>query len=155
MVDLEVIKKEYIVYLGRYKCLLVDGGCHECCSNKPKTDGRYYSVKYKQKSYLLHRLIFENTIKKIPTGFILRHTCDNVLCVNPRHLIIGTHKDNSNDARIRGRLAKGEKNAMSKLTQNDVDEIRSSVDDKHTLSNLYGVDERTIRNIIANRTWVI
>lgn len=45
-------------------------------------------------------------IKGSPKGFVIRHTCDNKLCCNPKHLLSGTHKDNARDRVERG-LAKG------------------------------------------------
>ena len=46
---------------------------------------------------------------KIPEGKIIRHTCDNPPCVNPEHLLVGTHKENTNDMIERGRRPSGKK----------------------------------------------
>jgi len=35
-----------------------------------------------------------------------RHTCDNTICVNPRHLLWGSHADNMHDAAVRGLMKK-------------------------------------------------
>ncbi len=40
---------------------------------------------------------------EIPTGMVLRHKCDNKVCVKPSHLEIGTPKDNVRDTWDRGR----------------------------------------------------
>jgi len=36
--------------------------------------------------------------RRIPTGMVVRHTCDVKLCVNPAHLILGRQRDNILDA---------------------------------------------------------
>lgn len=49
------------------------------------------------------RFSYEAFKGPIPDGLIVRHTCDNPLCVNPDHLLAGTYQDNTQDAIRRGR----------------------------------------------------
>ena len=65
----------------------------------------YGALKVNRKVIDAHRLSFELHYGKIGHSRILvRHTCDNRNCVNPNHLVIGTHSENMRDAFIRGRL---------------------------------------------------
>lgn len=62
--------------------------------------GRFY---IKPKYYGAHRIAYEIYKGEIPPTFVVRHRCDNPLCVNPQHLELGTRKDNVDDMYIRGR----------------------------------------------------
>lgn len=41
----------------------------------------------------------------VPLGLVVRHRCDHPPCVNPHHLLAGTHADNVADKVLRGRAA--------------------------------------------------
>lgn len=80
-----------------------------------KKDG-YGDIQYrtpdgKKRHYLAHRLSYEiyNNMSLSPDQLVL-HSCDVPNCINPKHLRVGTHKDNSDDKVSRCRQAKGEQN---------------------------------------------
>lgn len=53
------------------------------------------------------RVMWEELRGDLPKSIVVRHSCDNGMCVRPEHLLTGTHKDNSQDAVKRGRLRPG------------------------------------------------
>lgn len=95
---------------------------------------------------------------EIPAGQCVRHTCDNPLCVNPDHLLLGTHADNMRDMKERGRghVAKpaiqGEKHGLAKLTDEQVRAIRASTKTKPFV-DAFGVSRSTIKAIRSGRIW--
>ena len=109
-----------------------------------------------------HRVAYSLVNGKIPTGLIVRHTCDNPSCVNPNHLLTGTHQDNADDkvARGRSRLNKppqsGVLNFASKLTADQVSEIRKRIarGERNTvIARDYPVGHATISKIRTGNAW--
>lgn len=57
----------------------------------------------KRKLYTAHRVSFSAFVGKIEDGLHVCHSCDNRKCFNPKHLFLGTAKDNMEDCSIKGR----------------------------------------------------
>jgi len=86
--------------------------------------GRITKEKY-VKTYRAHVFSYELHNNQIPKGMLVCHSCDNPPCVNPKHLWIGTVRDNNHDKMKKGRCVSfsGEKNPMVKLTDKKVKKI--------------------------------
>lgn len=117
---------------------------------------------YEGKRYDSHRFSWFLANKEFPKLFVC-HKCDNRACVRPSHLFLGTHKDNMMDASRKGRnrskrkgVPTGRPAANRKLSPNQVLEIKNLVNNgkkKKDCADIYKVNERAIRDIIAGRTY--
>mgnify|MGYP003852931727 CR=1 FL=1 len=59
--------------------------------------GGYGIICHNKKTLKAHRVSYELHRGVIPDGQVVRHMCDNKLCVNPEHLQIGSVSDNNRD----------------------------------------------------------
>lgn len=100
-----------------------------------------------------HRLSYELVAGPIPDGAFVLHKCDVRGCVNPAHLRLGTPAENSADMTSKGRSHKGELNHSTKLTREQVLEIRRSTDRSIPLGRKYGVAPQNINQIRKRQTW--
>ena len=106
-----------------------------------------------------HRFVFEQKHGSIEDCKFVLHHCDNPGCVNPDHLYLGTKKDNAQDRenRNRGNHLFGTAHARSKLSVSQVRDIRDEFDtDKYSfkqLGKIYGVDGKSIADIVNRRNW--
>lgn len=108
---------------------------------------------------LAHRLSYEIHKGAIPDGLVVMHSCDNPSCVNPDHLSVGTHSQNTKDAFARGLATSvpphkfGESHGAAKLKESDVYEIRASKESSTILVARYGVSKSAINRIRQRVTW--
>jgi hypothetical protein len=123
----------------------------------------YGVVKVRGKNYRAPRLSFfaANGWWAEP---LVRHTCDNRECCNPKHLIEGTHKQNGRDASTRGRLSHppthdkfGEGKGRAKLSEVQVEEIKELYATgewtQKQLAERFGVWVTTVGKIIRGKSW--
>lgn len=131
-----------------------DGQCIRVTSHASSGFG-YPRIKLNGKRKSIARHIVFRRHGELDDKTVTRHTCDHPWCVNPDHLLMGTQRDNMQDATDRNRYAcvKGELNGRCKLTESDVSAIRSSIDSCNMLASHYGVSKSTIYHVKKSRTW--
>lgn len=84
-----------------------------------------------------------------------RHLCGNghLGCVNPRHLLNGTHAENGADMARHGTSPRGGRNHSTKLTEADVLAIRKSPEPYSLIAERYGIWKGTAYEIKTRRSW--
>lgn len=128
----------------------------DCVNSIYSTTYNGYAVtSHKGKMQLHHRLayIWAHGLEiEAIAGKCILHSCDNRLCINPKHLRTGTPADNSRDMIDRGRYNGGTKTG---LTTADIAVIRdkylNSAIKQAELAAIYKVSGPTI-SAIVNRT---
>ena len=91
--------------------------------------------------------------KDVKKPYMIRHKCDNRMCINPEHLLIGTHIDNMNDRFTRNRCANGVKNGNSKLTDEQVIDIYYSKLSYSDISIKFKISKYVINQIRLGKLW--
>jgi predicted XRE-type DNA-binding protein len=121
----------------------------------------YGSFTHKLKKEKAHRFSYKLFVGDVPewTGYdsiCVLHKCDNPMCVNPDHLFLGTHAENMKDKKNKNRAIgahAGELHHKAKLTSEMVSNIRKDTRKQNEIAASYGVDRRTIGDILLGRTW--
>ena len=104
-------------------------------------------------SYQAHRISYIIFNGIIPEDKIVRHTCDNPICVNPKHLIVGSMFDNSVD------MVKRNRQSAQKLNEEAVKVIKWLLKYKPKrglaikLAEIYNILPSTISKIKRNQCW--
>jgi len=118
-----------------------------------KSKAQYGFVWYGHERYCAHRMSYIIFNGLIPYDQIVRHTCDNSLCVNPKHLILGTYQDNSND------MVRRNRQGSQKLNEEAVKVIKWMLKYKPKyglsakLARLHDVGQSTICDIENGKHW--
>ena len=114
---------------------------------------KYGHINLNFKHKYAHRVSWEIHFGKIPTNKQVLHKCDNPLCVNPKHLWLGTHQENMADRDKKGRFIPSYGN--TKLNENQVKIIKKEFKNKTVkeLANKFSVHISTIYHIKIGLTW--
>lgn len=116
----------------------------------------YWTVRVDGEARAAHRWMCEQVNGTPPAGdYEAAHSCGNgnIGCVNPNHLRWATPVENWADKVAHGRATMGERHPASKLTEDDVREIRKSSETLVRLSQQYGVSHSQISAVKRHKAW--
>ena len=132
-------------------------GCHNWIASCT-TDGYGY-FKIDGVGWGAHRAAWFLLVGDIPEGQCVLHHCDNIKCVNPDHLFLGSQYDNIQDMVSKGRhkWRSGEDHNRAKLTKKEVEEIRNRYKkgscSQTELAREYEVSQQLVSRIVVNEIW--
>lgn len=101
-------------------------------------------------SYILHK-------GKAPSELLICHKCDNPSCVNPDHLFLGSYAENMADKASKGRSFFKGAYLNSKLTVDQIREIRASYAPRKItqmmLAKRFGITRENVHYILKGKSW--
>lgn len=106
-----------------------------------------------------HCVSYQLFVGDIPDGLEVMHSCNTPMCVNPKHLSLGTHAQNM--AQTTGRRkamspARGTRHGLAKLTDEKAEQARRLSQQGLSFKRigaLLGVSGTSIRNVVRGVTW--
>ena len=112
--------EHYLAHLLSYT-IRTPSGCMEYTRCVQSNGYARATVRYK--ADYAHRHVYRLAFGEIDKGLDVCHSCDNRKCINPDHLFLGTRKQNMEDAKSKGRTARGFALPQTKLSDDDKEAI--------------------------------
>lgn len=116
----------------------------------------YGRFSYRGGSIRAHRFALLLKTGELRADDFACHTCDNPLCVNPRHLFWGTPLENMQDRDHKRRHMHGAATNTARLTEAQVREIHARYaagERVVSIAQAYGVSDAQISKIGRGETW--
>jgi hypothetical protein len=138
------------------------GGQDECWEWQAARDDKGYAVLFVGGKLWKASRVSVTISGRDVSGHIVMHSCDNPQCVNPRHLSLGTQKQNMEDMASRGRASRqgysnpGMKNGQAKLMDSQVAYIKLLLAHGYgtrEIGRWYETSHATIDSIRKGETW--
>lgn len=117
----------------------------------------YPKISFNQQPINASHASFQLYNGEIPKGMFVLHKCDNPACINPKHLFLGTQRDNMKDMASKKRSTYGSKNPTAKLNEEQVLEIKRLLSEtnlsQQKIAQLFNVDRKIVSGIKNGKIW--
>ena len=154
-----ILSKVNTDILNKQNCWIWTGTIQD----KIKKGHQHGCIWYNKKYVQVHRIMYHNYIEDVPyyqsNGIIVLHNCDNDgKCINPWHLRLGSKKENTHDALKMNTLnlfKPDEKNPMSKLSNLQINEIKSLKDSgisQKEIASKYDISQSQVSRYFNNKS---
>jgi hypothetical protein len=122
-----------------------------------RRDG-YAQIGFLGKMYPVHRLAYLLFTGSIPEGLFVCHNCDNRRCFNPKHLWLGTCKDDMEDKVKKGRQAKWQTHgvwngSLSEAQVHRIFQLRTEGFSQAEIGKTIGIGQPHVSDILAGKAW--
>ena len=118
--------------------------------------GGYGTLRLAGKQTYAHRLACTLAHGEPAPKMDAAHSCGRRACINPHHLRWATRSENQLDRALHGTSLRGEQNHNSRLSTNDVHDVRQRLaigEQQKSIAARYDVDPSTISHIAAGNSW--
>ena len=138
-------------------CLLWIGAI---CGSRKRPVLRITTDKWKSCGWNPARIAYFLAYGAFDDAQVVCHKCDNPLCVEPRHLFLGSRLDNNRDRHRKGRTKipgeKGEQRYNHILTKDDIPkifELYAAGVRTVEIAERFGVARQSVANVLFKRAW--
>jgi hypothetical protein len=112
-----------------------------------------FSKDGKVKKYLVHRIIAETLMRRLGPGECVNHKDGRKYNNHPSNLEIVSEKENKEHAAKNGLMQRGSSRPNSKLTEQEILDIRCDTRPHAVIAKKYMVDVSVISRIKNRKTW--
>lgn len=128
----------------------VSNGAPDACwpwTDNSDKDG-YGAIRTPSTQLRAHRVSFEIHNPDVSIkGMVVRHKCNNPPCVNPAHLLAGTHLDNMADRMEAGHFYSNEDHPNTKFSNEVVAQVRAASGTHEEVAARFGMSTSQAGNI--------
>lgn len=112
------------------------------------------SFRLKRENLVAYRVsYFIHNNYQDPGDFEVCHECDNSLCVNPKHLFLGTHSMNMKDMCLKRRRVHASRRQLSDDDVRNIRKLREEGLSLQRIAEMYNVSKATIHKIDSGQRY--